>query len=256
MRVVVFVYRFWYWLWLWCLSVFFFFSSRRRHTRSLCDWSSDVCSSDLLDRDHVAVAGRGHINVGLAQGVLEGGDLEALHGGLESIDRVNLRDNDTRAETPQRLGAALAHVAVSAHDGGLAGDHHAQSALEPVGQRFAAAVKVVELGFGDRVVDVDGGHEEIAGLEHLIKTVHAGGRLFADALPILDCLGEPAGALLRSTLDEFPDDVLLVAAARGVHPTASLLHFKAFVQEQGGVATVVHDKLRAFVSRMREGGKC
>ena len=26
----------------------FLFSSRRRHTRSLCDWSSDVCSSDLL----------------------------------------------------------------------------------------------------------------------------------------------------------------------------------------------------------------
>src|SRR5690349_24402682 len=25
----------------------FFFSSRRRHTRSLRDWSSDVCSSDL-----------------------------------------------------------------------------------------------------------------------------------------------------------------------------------------------------------------
>src|SRR4030066_2525526 len=28
--------------------VFFFFSSRRRHTRFKCDWSSDVCSSDLL----------------------------------------------------------------------------------------------------------------------------------------------------------------------------------------------------------------
>src|SRR6266403_1483064 len=27
----------------------FFFSSRRRHTRSLRDWSSDVCSSDLQD---------------------------------------------------------------------------------------------------------------------------------------------------------------------------------------------------------------
>src|SRR2546427_485593 len=25
----------------------FFFSSRRRHTRFDCDWSSDVCSSDL-----------------------------------------------------------------------------------------------------------------------------------------------------------------------------------------------------------------
>src|SRR5215218_9539163 len=29
------------------MCFFFFFSSRRRHTRSLCDWSSDVCSSDL-----------------------------------------------------------------------------------------------------------------------------------------------------------------------------------------------------------------
>ena len=26
----------------------FFFSSRRRHTRLVSDWSSDVCSSDLL----------------------------------------------------------------------------------------------------------------------------------------------------------------------------------------------------------------
>src|SRR6266481_8246345 len=31
-----------------CNYVFFFFSSRRRHTRWNCDWSSDVCSSDLL----------------------------------------------------------------------------------------------------------------------------------------------------------------------------------------------------------------
>src|SRR2546430_11289580 len=28
-------------------NLFFFFSSRRRHTRFDCDWSSDVCSSDL-----------------------------------------------------------------------------------------------------------------------------------------------------------------------------------------------------------------
>src|SRR5258706_8066686 len=28
---------------------FFFFSSRRRHTRLVSDWSSDVCSSDLSD---------------------------------------------------------------------------------------------------------------------------------------------------------------------------------------------------------------
>src|SRR2546430_4171043 len=31
----------------------FFFSSRRRHTRFDCDWSSDVCSSDLLGLSQV-----------------------------------------------------------------------------------------------------------------------------------------------------------------------------------------------------------
>src|SRR5205814_7100678 len=35
----------------------FFFSSRRRHTRCLSDWSSDVCSSDLLLSVPAYVAG-------------------------------------------------------------------------------------------------------------------------------------------------------------------------------------------------------
>src|SRR5437762_12843739 len=33
----------------------FFFSSRRRHTRYIGDWSSDVCSSDLLAEEGCAV---------------------------------------------------------------------------------------------------------------------------------------------------------------------------------------------------------
>src|SRR2546430_3675406 len=37
-----------------CLVFFFFFSSRRRHTRFDCDWSSDVCSSDLFVNQYLA----------------------------------------------------------------------------------------------------------------------------------------------------------------------------------------------------------
>src|SRR5690242_21845717 len=37
--------------------LFFFFSSRRRHTRLTCDWSSDVCSSDLAVLLDAAVEG-------------------------------------------------------------------------------------------------------------------------------------------------------------------------------------------------------
>src|SRR5436305_4459201 len=36
---------------VWICRFFFFFSSRRRHTRCGRDWSSDVCSSDLVHDD-------------------------------------------------------------------------------------------------------------------------------------------------------------------------------------------------------------
>src|SRR5438309_3130812 len=51
------------------LSYFFFFSSRRRHTRWNCDWSSDVCSSDLL-LDYKAIVTRTD-TVGLPQAIAD-----------------------------------------------------------------------------------------------------------------------------------------------------------------------------------------
>src|SRR5437899_7317425 len=45
------------------LARFFFFSSRRRHTRCLSDWSSDVCSSDLADAHGGRDLGLGQVGV-------------------------------------------------------------------------------------------------------------------------------------------------------------------------------------------------
>src|SRR5688572_18751328 len=60
----------------------FFFSSRRRHTRFDCDWSSDVCSSDLEAQD-------------VGDGALPLGDREPLHprvdGCTVEIDRARIR---------------------------------------------------------------------------------------------------------------------------------------------------------------------
>src|SRR5690606_41011734 len=42
-----------------CLSLYFFFSSRRRHTRFSRDWSSDVCSSDLVEAQTGRAMGSG-----------------------------------------------------------------------------------------------------------------------------------------------------------------------------------------------------
>ena len=51
---------------------FFFFSSRRRHTRLVSDWSSDVCSSDLVVDAFLAAefeGGRHGVRVDLIKGI-------------------------------------------------------------------------------------------------------------------------------------------------------------------------------------------
>src|SRR5688572_31402499 len=58
-----FILFYFFFLLLFCFF-FFFFSSRRRHTRFDCDWSSDVCSSDLILPPRAAgvatIVGDGH----------------------------------------------------------------------------------------------------------------------------------------------------------------------------------------------------
>src|SRR5256712_6616333 len=51
------------------IAMYFFFSSRRRHTRSDRDWSSDVCSSDLVYR---RLEARGEIRGGRFVGGFSG----------------------------------------------------------------------------------------------------------------------------------------------------------------------------------------
>src|SRR5215211_2731343 len=113
------------------IILFFFFSSRRRHTRSLCDWSSDVCSSDL------ALAGMRHLaehdpltglrnrrgfRAGIDGRIEQGAGVSLLICDLDNFKRVNdtlgheagdrvlegfselLRECTRDADLPTRLG--------------------------------------------------------------------------------------------------------------------------------------------------------
>src|SRR5260370_5918407 len=82
--------------------VFFFFSSRRRHTRFKCDWSSDVCSSDL------AALGRCLLRTGAVAGAEEA----AAEGGVnmfteqEGWDVLEDIPNDSAAALILQIGRA------------------------------------------------------------------------------------------------------------------------------------------------------
>lgn len=63
----------------------------------------------------------------------------------------------------------------------LAAEHDVRAPFEALNNGLAAAVQVVELGLGDGVVDVHGGHEQLAGPGQLVEAVHAGHALLDDA---------------------------------------------------------------------------
>src|SRR5215212_848471 len=81
---------------------FFFFSSRRRHTSCLSDWSSDVCSSDLglAPRFEQQLRDRAG-ELGIADDVVFTGQVE--HGS----DYVSLLDVFVNASTPEPFGIVL-----------------------------------------------------------------------------------------------------------------------------------------------------
>src|SRR3989475_4307568 len=67
---------------------FFFFSSRRRHTRFDCDWSSDVCSSDLYADEFIERLPQGFdTRVGERGMCLSGGERQRI-----SLARAFLKD--------------------------------------------------------------------------------------------------------------------------------------------------------------------
>src|SRR5205814_7032549 len=92
----------------------FFFSSRRRHTRCLSDWSSDVCSSDLKGNSS---SRRGGAN-GLCPGTLGNGHWlgQVIHREVPMSDRIlkpvhfvssMFRDSLCRRSEERRVGKSV-----------------------------------------------------------------------------------------------------------------------------------------------------
>src|SRR5215469_12293111 len=88
---------------------FFFFSSRRRHTRSLRDWSSDVCSSDLAaaPSNYVAVAMEAAVPPGCSQGV------PIQIGSFTADTQGNLSSTNTSTEMPDTAITSVEDMKIS-----------------------------------------------------------------------------------------------------------------------------------------------
>src|SRR5256886_3122563 len=138
--------------WYYCVFVFFFFSSRRRHTRFDCDWSSDVCSSDLrradvrlflFDIDGTLLIARGAGRAAFRQA------LERTYGTAGALDVYDLRGKtDPRIVWDVLTAAGVPGEAIEAR----------------LGDCFEAYVRELETILGDgHVVELMPGIRELVG---------------------------------------------------------------------------------------------
>jgi hypothetical protein len=126
-------------------------------------------------------------------------------------------------------------------------------AVETVDQRVTAAVLVVELALGDRVVDVDRREEQRALTEAVVQPQHAGGRLLGDALDVLGDVGPVLGLGLDGAGQDAQHllELLVVGAVLRRHD-AGLLELDAQVQQHRDVAAVVQEHVGAALGEVED----
>src|SRR5690625_7396241 len=91
---------------LFLLMALFFFSSRRRHTRWPRDWSSDVCSSDLVGFAGIGWIGKNRLNA------IRKADIIEL---VAEIGRASCREREWSAEGDEPLKKNMASERASEH---------------------------------------------------------------------------------------------------------------------------------------------
>src|SRR5260370_13284593 len=84
----------------------FFFSSRRRHTRFKCDWSSDVCSSDLVSTQ-LTGANMRTVETPSAAGTGWRGSLSRLYRMIEALETSPMESLYDRVLRLDPEGSAL-----------------------------------------------------------------------------------------------------------------------------------------------------
>ena len=205
----------------------------------------EVCTG----QDVTATSG-GDEDLTLRSSLLHGGDLVTLNSSLEGVDGVNLGDKDVSTHAAEGVGATLTDVTVTGNDTDLTGNHDIGSTLDTVNERLTATVQVVELGLGDRVVDVDGRDGQLLLAEHLVEVVDTGGGLLGETVAALELLGELVvneGSQVTTVVE---DEVELLAILEGLE----LLLQAPFVLLVGltlpGEATNVRISLLCDNSRM------
>lgn len=143
----------------------------------------------MLGGQDISASSGGDEDLTLRSSLGHGSDLKPRNGGLEGVDGVDLSNDNTGAKRAEGISTTLSDVTVAGNDSGFSGNHDISGTLNTIEERFTASVKVVELGLGDSVVDIDGRNPQLVLLEHLVQMMDTSGGLLGDTKAVIEKFG-------------------------------------------------------------------
>jgi len=216
----------------------------------------------MFDHDDVFVAGGSDIDVCGSEDVFDTFDFVTFHAGLKGADGVNFSDDNAAALSLHGGGAALADIAEAANNDLLTGEHNISGAHKTIGEGVLAAIDVVKLLLGDRVVNVDSLEKEFALSGHLFKTMNTGGGFFRKTDEFLGHFGPHVNdTFFELLLEEAKNNLeLLVGGALGVRKSTELLELSfgldTFVDHDSGITSIINEHIATFTFGPGEHLEC
>jgi hypothetical protein len=203
----------------------------------------------VFGHEDTLVTSGGDEDIAEAEEVIQRQDGETFHAGLKGTDGIDLGDVDDATVGTHGGGATLTDISVSADDGLLSGKHDISGTHDTIGKRVLASVKVVELGLGHRVVDIDGSEKKSSGLLHDVETMDTSGGLLRDSsatggnlVPLVGLSG------LKDTLEDSENNLEFGIVGGGGVGEGSVLEEEilgllSLVDDEGHVTTIIDNKI-------------
>ena len=186
---------------------------------------------EVAGDDDVLAAGDGDEDIAQRSGLVHGHDPEAVHGGIQRLEGVDLGDDHVGAHAGSTHGNALAAPAVTSHDHGLAGHHQVGGVHDAVPGGLAGAVLVVVVVLGLGVVDRHHGAGQDAVLFPGLQSEDAGGGLLTAADEAVGVLLALAAQQVDEVAAVVDDDVGV--ALEGLHQVLLILLGRCAVDAEG-----------------------
>ena len=147
------------------------------------------------------------------------------------------------------MSAPFTYIPITGYDYDFTCNHDIGSAFDTVSQRFATTVQIVEFGFCNGIIYVNGRYQQFAFFHHLIQAVYTGCCFFGNTFHLGNST-MPAGIIFgQDAMKGIQDNLFFVVASFTVDCFGIVFSPVSHVDQQRGVATVINNHMRTFSFR-------